>query len=93
MLSDIPLWERPIPTVLIHCDSTMTIVKVQNCYFNDKKSQICHKHNTVREFLSTRAVRVDHVRFDDNLADPMTKELAREEVFITSKRIRLMPLD
>ena len=28
LLSDIPLWEKPIPAVLIHCDSTATIAKV-----------------------------------------------------------------
>lgn len=38
LLSDIPLWERLIPSVLIHCDSTTPIAKVQNCYFNGKKA-------------------------------------------------------
>ena len=37
LLSDILLWERPIPTVLIHCDSTEAIAKVQNRYFNGKR--------------------------------------------------------
>ena len=50
------------------------------------------KHNTVRELLSTGAVRVDHVRTDDNLADPLTKGLAREKVHNTSKRMGLLPL-
>ena len=26
----ISLWERPIPAVLIHCDSTATIAKIEN---------------------------------------------------------------
>ena len=37
-------------------------------------------HSTIREFLTTGAVIVDHVWTDDNLADPLTKGLAREKV-------------
>lgn len=92
LLAEIPLWERPIPAVLIHCDSTTTIAKIENRYYNGKKRQIRRKHNTVRELLSTGAVRVDHVRTDDNLADPLTKGLAREKVHNTSKRMGLLPL-
>ena len=93
LLAEIPLWERPIPTVLIHSDSTAAIAKIQNRYYNGKRRQIRRKHSTVREFLSTGAVRVDHVRSDENLADPLTKGLPREKVFKTSKGMRLMPLE
>ena len=92
LLAEIPLWERLIPAVLIHCDSTAAIAKIENRYYNGKKRQIRRKHDTVREFLSTGAVRVDHVRTDDNLADPLTKGLAREKVHNTSKRMGLLPL-
>ncbi|GKG49856.1 hypothetical protein Tco_0518630, partial [Tanacetum coccineum] len=30
LLAEIPLWEKSIPAVLIHCDSTAAIAKVQN---------------------------------------------------------------
>ena len=93
LLSEIPLWERPIPAVLIHCDSTAAIAKVQNRYYNDKKRQIRRKHSTIREFLSTGAVRVDYVRSEENLADPLTKGLAREKVWKTSKGMGLKPTD
>ncbi|RZB51814.1 Retrovirus-related Pol polyprotein from transposon TNT 1-94 [Glycine soja] len=92
LLAEIPLWERPIPAALIHCDSTAAIAKIENCYYNGKKRQIRRKHNTVRELLSTGAVRVDHVHTDDNLVDPLTKGLAREKVHNTSKRMGLLPL-
>ena len=92
LLAEIPLWERPIPAVLIHCDSTATIAKIENRYYNGKKRQIRRKHNTVRELVSTGAVRVEHGRTGDNLADPLTKGLAREKVHYTSKRMGLLPL-
>ena len=37
LLAKIPLWERPILVVLIHCDSTATIAKIENRYYNGKK--------------------------------------------------------
>ena len=93
LLSDTPLWEKPVPAVLIHCDSTAAIAKVQNRYYNGKRRQIRRKHSTVRDFLSTGAVRVDHVRSEENLADPLTKGLAREKVWKTSKGMGLKPID
>ena len=39
LMSDIPLWERPIPVVLIHCDSIANIAKVENRYYNGKRRQ------------------------------------------------------
>ena len=82
-----------MPAVLIHCDSTTTIAKIENRYYNGKRRQIRRKHNTVREFLSKGVVRLDHVRTDENLADPLTKVLAREKVQNTSKRMGLLPLE
>ena len=37
LLAEIPLWERPIPVVLILCDSTAAIAKIENRYYNGKK--------------------------------------------------------
>ena len=73
MLSDIPLWEKQIPAVFIHYDSTMTIAKVQNCYYNDKRRQIRRKHSTIRNLLSNGVVKIEHVQSDENLADSLTK--------------------
>ncbi|WCJ43236.1 hypothetical protein M5689_023991 [Euphorbia peplus] len=92
LLAEIPLWEKPIPAVLIHCDSTAAIAKIQNRYYNEKKRQIRRKHSTIRDFLMKGAVRVDHIRTEENLADPLTKGLARDKVQKTAKNMGLMPL-
>ena len=60
-LTDTPLWERPTPAILIHCDSTSTISRVHNRYYNGKSRHIGRKHNTVRKNLSTGVGRVDYV--------------------------------
>ncbi|GJZ28746.1 hypothetical protein Tco_0573393 [Tanacetum coccineum] len=93
LLAEIPLWKKPIPAVLIHFDSTTGIAKVQNRYYNGKKRQIRQKHNTIREFLTIGEIRVDHVRTDKNLDDPLTKGLASEKVLNTQKGMRLMPME
>ncbi|CAL1352493.1 unnamed protein product [Linum trigynum] len=93
LLSEIPLWERSVPPVLIHCDSTAAISKVENRFYNGKKRQIRRKHSTVRELLTIGAVRVDHIRSEQNLADPLTKGLPREKVQNTAKGMRLMPTE
>ncbi|KAM1806975.1 hypothetical protein ACFX11_030046 [Malus domestica] len=92
LLSDIPLWEKPIPDVLIHCDSTVVIAKVTNRYYNGKRRQIRRKHSTIVGFLSMGTVKIDHIRSEDNLANPLTKGLAREKVWKTSSGMGLKPL-
>src|SRR4051812_46079473 len=80
LLAEIPLWEKPMPVVLIHCDSTAAIAKIENRHYNGKRRQIKGKNNTFRDCISKGGVRVDHGRIDENLADPLTKGLAREKV-------------
>ena len=92
LLAEIPLWEKPLPAVLIHCDSTAAIAKIKNHYYNVKRRQIRRKHSTIRECISNGAVRVDFVRTNENLADPLTKGLNREKVQETSSRMGLMPI-
>ena len=92
LLPEISTWKRPIPSILIYCNNTAAIAKVQNCYYNGKRRQIRRKHSTIRELLTIGAVIVDYVRSDDNLADPLTKRLAREKVFKTLERMRLKPI-
>ena len=53
----------------------------------------CSEHSTIREFISTDAMRVDHILSEQNLADPLTKGLAMEKVWNTSKGMGLKPLD
>ena len=46
----------------------------------------------MKELLSKEAVRMGHVHTDENLADPLTKGLAREKVQNTSIKMGLMPI-
>jgi hypothetical protein len=82
-----------MPAVLIHCDSTAAIAKIENRFYNGKRRQIRRKHSTVRDMISKGAVRVDHVRTDENLADPLTKGLAKEKVYKSNVKMGLKPMN
>ena len=47
LLYEIPLWENPIPPILIHCDSIAAIGRVKNRYYNGKSKPIRRKHSIV----------------------------------------------
>ncbi|XP_075670245.1 uncharacterized protein LOC142640016 [Castanea sativa] len=91
LLSEIPMWEKPISPVLIHCDSTATIGKVRNKYYNGKSRSIRRKHSTVRSYINNDTINVDYISTNDNIANPLTKALAREKIWRASKGIGLKP--
>ena len=35
-LEDILLWQKPVPTICIHCDNQAAISRAQNVIYNDK---------------------------------------------------------
>ena len=59
LLYEIPLWEKQIPPILIQCDSTTTIGRVKNCYYNGKSKPIRKKYSTERSYLSGGIITVD----------------------------------
>ena len=77
---------------MIHYDSTATIAKIKNLYSYGKRQKIHCKHKTVRVYIIIGAVRVDHIRSIENLANPLTKQLAREKVHNSSRIRGLLPM-
>ena len=93
LLYEIPLWEKPIPPILIHCDNTAAIGRVKNCYYNGKSRPIIRKHSTMRSYLSSSIITVDYIKSNDNLADPFTKALARDKVQNTLRGMGLKSIE
>ena len=80
LLYEIPLWEKPIPPILIHCDSTAAIGRVKNRYYNGKSRPIRRKHSTMRSYLSGGIITMDYIKSNDNFVDLFTKALAKDRV-------------
>ena len=70
LLNEIFCWEKPIPLILIHCDSTTAISRVNNHYYNGKTRPVRRKHSTVRSYMNNGIINVDYIKSSDNLADP-----------------------
>ena len=93
LLYEIPLWEKLILPILIHCDSTATIGRVKNHYYNGKSRPIRRKHSTMRSYLSSGIITKDYIKSNDNLADPFTKALAKDRVWNTSRGMGLTSIE
>ena len=91
-LKDILRWIRHVPPLSIHYDSQSTIGRAQSRMYNGKSIHIRHRHNTIRQLLSTGVIFVDYVKSKENIADPLTKGLNRELVEKSSKGMGLKPL-
>lgn len=47
LLFDIPLLTKPIPPIIMHCDSTSAIPNAYNTTYNGKSRQVRLKHSYV----------------------------------------------
>ncbi len=88
-LEDIPCWQKPVPTVMIHCDSQSAIGRAQSGMYNGKSRHIRRRHNTIRQLISSGVISVDYVKSKENLADPLTKGLRRDQTYCLSRGMGL----
>ena len=60
--------------------------------YNGKSKHIRHRHNTIRQLLSTMVISLDYVRSKDNIRDPLTKGLNKELVENLLRGMGLKPI-
>lgn len=77
LLADIPKWDKPLPSISLHCDSQVAIVCARNKIYNGKKRHIHLKHNIVWQLISNGVIAMEFVRSEKNLVNPLTKGLTR----------------
>ncbi|GKD25145.1 hypothetical protein Tco_1231359 [Tanacetum coccineum] len=91
-VEDIPRWPKPVTAISIHCDSKSAMGRAKSTMYNGKSRHIHHRHNSIRQLLSTGVISIDYVESKENIADPFTKGLSRELVSKSSKGMGLKPL-
>ncbi|GJW33432.1 DNA polymerase zeta catalytic subunit-like protein [Tanacetum coccineum] len=84
-LEGIPLWPKPVTAVCIHCDSMAALTRAKNHIYNGKSRHIRRRHNTIKDLLRNGIISIDYVKSKENIADPLTKGLCREQVIFTSR--------
>ena len=92
LLEDIPMWPKPVTTICIHCDSQKALARAKNAVYNGKSRHIRRRHNTIKQLLSNGVITTDFVKSKDNIADPLTKGLYREQVVVTTRGMGLKPI-
>nr|KAJ0221909.1 hypothetical protein LSAT_V11C200058740 [Lactuca sativa] len=80
LIYEIPLWPKPISTISIRCDSDATLAKAYSQVYNGKSRHLGVRHSMIRELIMTGVIFVEFVRTQFNLADHLTKGLARDLV-------------
>nr|GEU70108.1 zinc finger, CCHC-type [Tanacetum cinerariifolium] len=80
LIYEISLWPKPISPIYMHCDSAATLAKAYSQIYNGKSRYLGVIHSMVRELITNGVISVDFVRSQQNLADHLTKGLARDLV-------------
>ena len=83
------MWMRPMPSICIHCDSKLAICRVQSHMYNSKSRHIHQRYNTMRQLFSNGIISIDFIKSRENIADPLTKGLSREQVNFSSRGMGL----
>ena len=91
-LEDIPIWLKPVTPICIHCDSQAALARAKNAVYNGKSRHIRCRHNTIKQLLSNGVITTDFVKLKDNIVDPLTKGLSREQVVVTTRGMGLKPI-
>nr|GEX02246.1 zinc finger, CCHC-type [Tanacetum cinerariifolium] len=80
LLLEIPLWVKSIAPIYIRCDSDATLAKAYSQMYNGKSRHLGVRHSMIRELITNVVVSIEFVRSQQNLADHLTKGLARDLV-------------
>ena len=91
-LEDIPLWPKLVMAIYIHCDYNAASSIAKNAVYNGKSRHIKCWHNTIKQVLFSGVISINYVKSKENITDPLTKGLPRDQVQYTSRRMRLKPI-
>ncbi|GJR01958.1 zinc finger, CCHC-type containing protein [Tanacetum coccineum] len=89
LLLKIPLWFKPIAPISIRCDSAVTLAKAYSQMYNEKSRHLGVRNSMIRELITNGVVSIEFVRSQQNLADHLTKGLARDLVIKSAEGMGL----
>lgn len=92
LLAYLPICVKPFPAIPMLCDNQAAIAISKNKMYNGKSRHVRLRHVIIKQLLESGVISLDHVKSEDNLADPLTKPLNRKLVESTSRGMGLMPI-
>jgi hypothetical protein len=76
-LMDLPMVEKPIPSISMNCDNQTVIVKVNSSKDNMKSSRhVKRRLKSARKLRNSRVIALDYVPTAKNVADQFIKGLS-----------------
>nr|GEZ36974.1 hypothetical protein [Tanacetum cinerariifolium] len=81
LIHEIPIWLKPIAPISIRCDSAPTMARAYSQIYNRKYRHLGVRHSMVRELIRNGVISIEFVQTQHNLADHLTKGLARDLVY------------
>ncbi|GKA20423.1 zinc finger, CCHC-type containing protein [Tanacetum coccineum] len=80
LLLEILLWSKPIAPISIRCDSAATLAKAYSQMYNRMSKHLGVRHSMIRKLITNGVISIEFVRSQQNLANHLTKRLARDLV-------------
>ncbi|GJR97445.1 zinc finger, CCHC-type containing protein [Tanacetum coccineum] len=81
LIHEIPIWPKPIAPISIRCDSAPTMARAYSQIYNVKSRHLGVRHSMVGELIRNGVISIEFVQTQHNLADHLTKGLARDLVY------------
>ncbi|GJX10752.1 hypothetical protein Tco_0200611 [Tanacetum coccineum] len=75
--------------ISIRCECAAALAKAYSQMYNGKSRHLGVRHNMIRKLITNRVVSIEFVRSQQNLADHLTKGLARDLVIKSAEGIGL----
>ena len=92
LLMDLPVVEKPIPTISMNCDNQTVIIKVNSSRDNMKSTRhVKRRLKSVRKLRNSGVIALDYVHISKNLADQFTKGLSHNVIEGASRELGLRP--
>ncbi|GJZ48171.1 zinc finger, CCHC-type containing protein, partial [Tanacetum coccineum] len=89
LIHEIPIWPKPIALISIHYDSAATLAKAYSQIYNGKYRHLGARHSMIMELILNGVNSIEFIWSQHNLADHLTKGLARDLVIKSVTRMRL----
>ena len=84
--------DKPVATILLHCDNQRVIIIVGNAKKNAKFSRhVKRRIKSISHLRNTREIVVEYINTARNLADSFTKGLTRVVIDEASRKMGLKP--
>jgi hypothetical protein len=92
LLMDLPVVEKPVPTISMKYDNQTVIIKINSSNDNMKSTRHIKRHlKSFRKLRNSRVIALDYVHTSKNLADQFTKGLSRSVIDSASSEMGLRP--